>query len=381
MKTVIAIDSLKGSLSSMEAGMAICQGIKNAWADEMEVVVRPLADGGEGTIDALVEGMNGEIKVLEVEGPLKEMVNCRYGWLKDKKTAILECAESSGLNLVPTEKRNPLKTSTIGMGQIIRNAVENGVQKFIIGIGGSATNDCGMGMLTALGYRFYDANDQELFGCGESLEKIARIDTTHVLPELKTCEFNIACDVTNPLCGTNGASHVYGPQKGATEEMVLRLDAGCRHFADIVKETLHIDNAEMPGAGAAGGLGYAFASFLNGNLESGIQIVLDEIQLENDLKDADFVITGEGCLDRQTSMGKAPIGVAKLAKKYNASVIGFAGCITEDAKACNDAGIDAYFPIIPRILTLEEAMDKQTAARNMTDTAEQVFRLIKAVNL
>lgn len=379
MKTVIAIDSLKGSLSSMEAGMAIRQGIKNAWGDAMEVVVRPLADGGEGTIDALVEGMNGELKVITVEGPLKENVCCRYGWLRASKTAILECAESSGLSLVPSKQRNPLKTSTIGMGQVIRNATKNGVRKFIIGIGGSATNDCGTGMLTALGYRFFDENGQELFGCGESLEKIVRIDTENVLPELSDCQFYIACDVTNPLCGENGASHVYGPQKGATPDMVLRLDAGCRHFAEIVKETFGIDYVNMPGAGAAGGLGFAFAAFLNAKLESGIQIVLDEIQLENDVKDADFVITGEGCLDRQTSMGKAPIGVAKLAKKYGASVIGFAGCITDDAKACNTAGMDAYFPIIPRILTLDEAMDKDTAKRNMTDTAEQVFRLIKAV--
>lgn len=378
MKTVIAIDSLKGSLSSMEAGMAIRQGIENAWGDAMEVVVRPLADGGEGTIDALVEGMNGELKVLEVEGPLKANVRCRYGWLKKENTAILECAESSGLNLVPMNERNPLKTSTIGMGQVIRNAALHGVRKFIIGIGGSATNDCGTGMLTALGYRFYDEAGNELSGCGEALEKIARIDTANVMPELADCTFNIACDVTNPLCGLNGASHVYGPQKGATEAMVLRLDAGCRHFSEVVKQTLQKDFSDMPGAGAAGGLGFAFAAFFNAKLESGIQIVLDEIQLENDIKDADFVITGEGCLDRQTSMGKAPIGVAKLAKKYHATVIGFAGCVTDDAKACNAAGMDAYFPIIPRILTLDEAMDKETAKRNMTDTAEQVFRLIKA---
>lgn len=379
MKTVIAIDSLKGSLTSMEAGMAIQQGILNVFGDEMNVVVRPLADGGEGTIDALVEGMNGTLKTLEVEGPLKATVNCRYGWLLESKTAIMECAESSGLNLVPLKERNPLKTSTIGLGQVIRNAVEYGVENFIIGIGGSATNDCGMGMLTALGYKFYDANDQELFGCGESLQNVYRIDTTDVLPELKKCRFHIACDVNNPLCGVNGASYVYGPQKGATEEMVQRLDAGCHHFAQVVKETFGVDNENMPGAGAAGGLGYAFASFLNSELKSGIDIVLEEIKLEEDVKDADFVITGEGCLDCQTSMGKAPIGVAKLAKKYGATVLGFAGCITDDAKACNGAGIDAYFPIIPRLITLDEAMNKENATYNMTHTAEQAFRLIKAV--
>ena len=378
MKTVIAIDSLKGSLTSMEAGMAICEGIKNAWGDEMDVLVRPLADGGEGTIDALVEGMNGILETIDVEGPLKFTVASRYGWIPDKKTAVIECAESSGLSLVPASDRNPLKTSTIGMGQVIRNAVERGVRNFIIGLGGSATNDCGTGMLTALGYKFLDADGNPLFGCGESLAKIAKIDISDVMPELAECTFRIACDVTNPLCGTLGASHVYGPQKGATEEMVEILDAGCHHFAELTNETLGIDNENLAGAGAAGGLGYAFATYLKGELKSGIQIVLEEIRLEDDLKDADYVITGEGRLDCQTSMGKAPIGVAKLAKKHGATVIAFAGSITDDAKACNAAGIDAYFPIIPRLITLEEAMDKTNAAYNMRHTAEQVFSLLKA---
>ena len=379
MKTVIAIDSLKGSLTSMEAGIAIREGIMNAWGDQMEVLVRPLADGGEGTIDALVEGMNGILKEIEVEGPLKATVTSRYGWIPDTKTAIIECAESSGLSLVETADRNPLKTSTIGMGQVIRNAIENGVRNFIVGLGGSATNDCGTGMLTALGYRFLDENGQELFGCGESLQKICTIDMSNVMPELKDCTFRIACDVTNPLCGELGASHVYGPQKGATDEMVEILDAGCHHFAETTKAALGIDNEELPGAGAAGGLGYAFATYLNGELKSGIQIVLEEIRLEEDVKDADFVVTGEGRLDRQTSMGKAPIGVAKLAKKHGATVIAFAGSVTNDAKACNAAGIDAFFPIIRGITTLDEAMAKENASYNMTYTAEQAFNLLKAV--
>ena len=379
MKTVIAIDSLKGSLTSMEAGMAIREGILSAWGDQMEVLVRPLADGGEGTIDALVEGMNGVLKQIDVEGPSKATVTSRYGWIPNKKTAIIECAESSGLSLVPTQDRNPLKTSTIGMGQVIRNAVEYGVRNFIVGLGGSATNDCGTGMLTALGYKFLDENGQELFGCGENLQKIQTIDMTNVMPELAECTFHIACDVTNPLCGELGASHVYGPQKGATPEMVKVLDAGCHHFAEVTKATLGIDNEELPGAGAAGGLGYTFATFLKGELKSGIQIVLDEIKLEDDLKDADFVVTGEGRLDHQTSMGKAPIGVAKLAKKHGATVIAFAGSVTNDAKACNAAGIDAYFPILRSITTLDEAMQKENAAYNMTHTAEQAFNLLKAV--
>ena len=379
MKTVIAIDSLKGSLTSMEAGMAIREGIINAWGDKMEIVVRPLADGGEGTIDALVEGMNGILKEIEVEGPLKAHVKSRYGWIPNKKTAIVECAESSGLSLVPAEDRNPLKTSTIGMGQVIRNAVEYGVRNFIVAIGGSATNDCGTGMLTALGYRFLDENGEELFGCGENLQKIHSIDMTNVMPELKDCTFRIACDVTNPLCGELGASHVYGPQKGATPEIVEILDAGCHHFAEITKAMLGIDNEQLPGAGAAGGLGYTFATFLGGELKSGIQIVLEEIKLEDDLKDADFVVTGEGRLDHQTAMGKAPIGVAKLAKKHNATVIAFAGSVTNDAKACNAAGIDAFFPILRGITTLDEAMEKENASYNMTHTAEQAFNLLKAV--
>ena len=379
MKTVIAIDSLKGSLTSMEAGMAIREGILSAWGEHMEVVVRPLADGGEGTIDALVEGMNGVLKQIDVEGPAKATVTSRYGWIPNRKTAIIECAESSGLSLVPTEDRNPLKTSTIGMGQVIRNAVEYGVRNFIVGLGGSATNDCGTGMLTALGYKFLDENGQELFGCGESLQKICKIDTSNVMPELAECTFRVACDVTNPLCGELGASHVYGPQKGATEEMVAILDAGCHHFAEMTKEVLGIDNENLPGAGAAGGLGYTFATYLGGELKSGIQIVLDEINLEEDLKDADFVVTGEGRLDHQTSMGKAPIGVAKLAKKHGATVIAFAGSVTNDAKACNAAGIDAYFPILRSITTLDEAMQKDNASYNMTHTAEQAFNLLKAV--
>ena len=379
MKTVIAIDSLKGSLTSMEAGMAIREGIISAWGDQMEVLVRPLADGGEGTIDALVEGMNGVLKEIEVEGPFKAKVTSRYGWIPNKKTAIVECAESSGLSLVPTADRNPLKTSTIGMGQVIRNAVEYGVRNFIVGLGGSATNDCGTGMLTALGYKFLDENGEELFGCGENLQKIQTIDMTNVMPELKECTFRIACDVTNPLCGELGASHIYGPQKGATPEMVEILDAGCHHFAEVTKAALGIDNEELPGAGAAGGLGYTFATFLKGELKSGIQIVLDEIRLEDDLKDADFVVTGEGRLDHQTAMGKAPIGVAKLAKKHGATVIAFAGSVTNDAKACNAAGIDAFFPILRGITTLDEAMNKENASYNMTHTAEQAFNLLKAV--
>ncbi len=377
MKVVIAIDSLKGSLTSIEAANAIKKGILSVC--DADVVIKPLADGGEGTVEALIAGMNGITKKITVTGPLFEKIDCIYGQLPESKTAIIEMSAAAGITLVPDPLKNPMNTTTYGVGEIIKDAIHDGCRKFIIGIGGSATNDCGIGMLQALGFEFYNKEHQLVGSDGKSVVDIEYISTEHALAELQECSFNIACDVNNPLYGPNGASYIYGPQKGATPEIVTVLDKGIKHFSDRVYESLGIDNANVPGTGAAGGMGYAFITFLNANLESGINIILKEIALENDVKDADIVITGEGRLDFQTAMGKAPIGVAKLAKKYGAIVLAFAGSTTADADKCNEEGIDAYFDIVNSIMTLEEAIDSKNAAINMERAAKQVFRLINCL--
>ncbi|GAA0102229.1 glycerate kinase [Paraclostridium bifermentans] len=378
MKIVISIDSLKGSLTSIEAANAIKKGILSV-DNKSDVVIMPLADGGEGTVEALVQGMNGEEKVITVTGPINEKVNATYGILKETNTAIIEMAQASGLPLVPEELRNPLNTTTYGVGEIIKEAIEKGCRNFIVGIGGSATNDCGVGMLQALGFEFYDENDNLVGLGGKVLNQIKRINTDNKLKELDKCNFKIACDVNNPLYGENGAAYIYGPQKGATKEIVKELDKGLKNFAEVVKKDLGKDIAHIEGAGAAGGLGFGFLGFLNSKLESGIKIILDEINLEEVVKDADLVITGEGRLDNQTAMGKAPIGVAKLAKKHGAKVIAIAGCTTPDAVKCNEEGIDAYFSIVNKAMTIDEAMKKENATQNMIETTIQIFNLIKAV--
>ncbi|MCC0782794.1 glycerate kinase [Clostridioides sp. ES-S-0108-01] len=378
MKVLISIDSLKGSLSSIEAANAIKRGILKVKKDA-EVKILPLADGGEGTVDALVQGMNGEKETIEVTGPIIEKVNATYGLLKDTNTAIIEIAQASGLTLVPTELRNPLYTTTYGVGEIIKEAINKGYRNFIIGIGGSATNDAGVGMLQALGFEFYDSNNNLVKLGGKVLNEIRHIKVGNRLKELDECNFKIACDVNNPLFGKNGAAYIYGSQKGATLEIIEELDNGLRNFSKVVENCLNKDIANVEGVGAAGGLGFAFLAFLNSKLEPGIKIILEEIKLEEELKDVDFVITGEGRLDNQTAMGKAPIGVAKLAKKYGVKVIGLAGATTGDAVKCNEEGIDAYFSIVNRAMTIEEAMDKETASDNMTATTIQVFNLITSV--
>ncbi len=378
MKIVISIDSLKGSLTSIEAANAIKKGILSV-DNKSDVVIMPLADGGEGTVEALVQGMNGEEKVISVTGPINEKVNATYGILKETNTAIIEMAQASGLPLVPAELRNPLNTTTYGVGEIIKEAIEKGCRNFIVGIGGSATNDCGVGMLQALGFEFYDENDNLVGLGGKVLNQIKRIKTDNKLKELDECNFKIACDVNNPLYGENGAAYIYGPQKGATEEIVKELDKGLKNFAEVVKKDLGKDISHIEGAGAAGGLGFGFLGFLNSKLESGIKIILDEIKLEEVVKDADIVITGEGRLDNQTAMGKAPIGVAKLAKKHGAKVIAIAGCTTPDAVKCNEEGIDAYFSIVNKAMTIDEAMKKENATQNMIETTIQIFNLIKVV--
>ena len=376
MKIVIATDSLKGSLTSLEAGQAISQGIHRA-VPNADVIVRPIADGGEGTVEALVLGMNGKEITVTVTGPLGTPVECTYGILETQKTAIIEMSGAAGITLVPQQDRNPLHTTTYGVGEVIKDAILRGCRHFIVGIGGSATNDGGIGMLQALGYGFLDKNEQQVPFGAKGLKDLAKIDDTNVIPELKYCSFRIACDVTNPLCGAQGCSAVYGPQKGATPSMIQEMDKWLGDYAALATKTFPKADALYPGTGAAGGMGFAFLTFTNAVLESGIKIILEETHLEDYIKETDIVITGEGRLDGQTVMGKAPIGVAQIAKKYDKTVIAFSGCVTEDATFCNDAGIDAFFPILRGVVTLEEAMSRETAEKNMIATAEQVFRLVK----
>ena len=375
MKVVVAIDSLKGSLSSIEAGMAIRDGILAAKPDA-EVIVKPLADGGEGTTDALIEGMNGKRIDLTVTGPMHSPVDAYYGYLADSHTAVMEMASAAGITLVPAEEKNPLLATSYGVGEMINDALQKGCRNFIIGIGGSATNDGGIGMLKALGVRFLDENGEDVGEGGQALAKVKQIDISGLNPLLKECQIQVACDVNNPLCGENGSTYVYGPQKGVTEDMKKPLDEDMAHFAMVTSETLGNDYHDTPGAGAAGGLGFAFLSYIGATLTPGIELILDAVRLEQELPNADIVVTGEGCLDFQTAMGKAPVGVARLAKKYHAKVIAFAGSVTKEASACNKEGIDAFFPILRSVCTLAEAMDPVNAKANITATTEQVFRLL-----
>lgn len=380
MKIVVAIDSLKGSLTSLEAGQAIKQGIARA-IPEAEVYVRPLADGGEGTVEALVLGMNGKNVRVTVSGPLGKPVDCIYGILEESKTAIIEMSGAAGITLVSDQDRNPLNTTTYGVGEVIKDAIDKGCRHFIVGIGGSATNDGGIGMLQALGYGFLDASGNQIPFGAKGLADLTEITDHNVIPELNDCTFRVACDVTNPLCGDRGCSAIYGPQKGATPSMISQMDQWLGNYAKLAASKFPKANAEYPGTGAAGGMGFAFLTFTNAVLESGIKIILDETHLEDFVKDADIVVTGEGRLDGQTVMGKAPIGVANIAKKYNKIVLAFSGCVTDDAILCNAAGIDAFFPILRGVLTLQEAMDHDIAEKNMIATVEQAFRLIRACKM
>ena len=378
MKIVIAIDSLKGSLSSLQAGSAAAEGIRRVFPDA-KIEKFPIADGGEGTVDALVTGLNGHKQSVAAADPLGRPILCEYGILPGG-TAVIEMSCAAGITLITKDDRNPLHTTTYGVGQVIRDAIEKGCRNFIIGIGGSATNDGGIGMLQALGFGILDKDGKQVPFGAKGLQKIATITTENALPQLSQCCFHIACDVTNPLCGENGCSAIYGPQKGATPEMVRQMDRWLSDYAGIVKVVLPHADQYLPGAGAAGGIGFAFASFLSGKLVSGIELILKQIDIESHIRTADIVITGEGRLDAQTVMGKAPVGIANIAKQYGKPVIAFSGCVTKDTPVCNRHGIDAFFPIVKGACALEDAMDPQNAYENMADTAEQAFRLIRAAH-
>ncbi|OEF08957.1 glycerate kinase [Vibrio crassostreae] len=369
MKIVIAPDSYKESLSAMGVAQAIEDGFKQL-IPNAEYVKLPMADGGEGTVQSLVDATNGSIIQHPVIGPLGEIVEGFYGMFGDGKTAIIEMAAASGLDLVSPEQRNPLKTTTYGTGELIKAVLDKGVEHIIIGIGGSATNDGGLGMAQALGIRMLDAEGHELVFGGGELSKLTTIDLTNLDPRLQNVSLEVACDVDNPLCGPKGASQVFGPQKGATPEMVELLDANLAHYASIMKNQLGVDVIDLPGAGAAGGLGAALVGLLNAELRPGINIVMDAVNLDEIVSDADLVITGEGRIDSQTIHGKTPIGVARTAKKHKLPVIGIAGCLASDCGVVHKHGIDAVFAVVNRSVDLPTALAE--AAENIELTARNV---------
>ena len=369
MKIVIAPDSYKESLSAMGVAQAIEDGFKQL-IPNAEYVKLPMADGGEGTVQSLVDATNGSIIQHPVIGPLGEIVEGFYGMFGDGKTAIIEMAAASGLDLVSPEQRNPLKTTTYGTGELIKAVLDKGVEHIIIGIGGSATNDGGLGMAQALGIRMLDAEGHELVFGGGELSKLTTIDLTNLDPRLQNVRLEVACDVDNPLCGPKGASQVFGPQKGATPEMVELLDANLAHYASIMKNQLGVDVIDLPGAGAAGGLGAALVGLLNAELRPGINIVMDAVNLDEIVSDADLVITGEGRIDSQTIHGKTPIGVARTAKKHKLPVIGIAGCLASDCGVVHEHGIDAVFAAVNRSVDLPTALAE--AAKNIELTARNV---------
>ena len=375
MRVVIAIDSFKGSLSSPEAGRAAAEGILRVFPDA-ETMIRPVADGGEGTVEALVTGLNGQFCETEAADPLGKRIKAKYGILPDN-TAVIEMAAASGLTLLSENERDPMLTTTYGTGELILDAIHHGCRSIMIGIGGSATNDGGIGCLQALGFGMLDRNGHQVGYGAKGLSELAEITDTNIISELKECRFHVACDVANPLCGENGCSAVFAPQKGADTVTIRLMDEYLRNYAGLTKKHNPAASPDTAGAGAAGGLGFALMYYLGAELESGVKLIMRETKLEEAIANADIVVTGEGCLDSQTAMGKAPVGIAEIAKKYSKPVIAFCGAAGEGAELCSPNGIDAYFPILRRVSTLEQAMDKSNACNNLADTAEQVFRTIK----
>ncbi len=373
---VVAVDSFKGSLTSLEAGQAIAKGIKLADSENI-VTVFPLADGGEGTVAAITSAKTHRVAKTVVKDPLGNDIECSYCVLDDGNTAVMEMSAAAGLTLVPRNLRNPMNTSTFGVGQMILDAIDKGCRRFIVGVGGSATNDGGVGMLTALGFRFLNAKGEEIQLGAKGLENLAKIETEKADARLSECEFTIACDVTNPLCGSSGCSMIFGPQKGASFEDAQIMDSWMQNFARFTKEVLLDADANAPGAGAAGGLGFAFMAYLGGKLTPGIDIVIRETGIEEAIRNADIVITGEGRLDMQSFMGKAPVGVAKIAKKHGKIVIAISGSV--DGSGAENDLIDAYFTALREPCTLAQAMDKDYATNNLTLAARQIFRLVKRV--
>jgi glycerate kinase len=372
-KIIVAVDSFKACLTSIEVAKAVEEGIKTVFP-LCEVIKFPIADGGEGILNALMSACGGEYVSLQVHDPLMCPIEARYGVSPDGKTGLIEMAVSSGLTLLPEEKRNPMVTTTYGFGESIRDALERGCRNFIVGIGGSATNDAGLGMLQALGFRFLDKRKNVLGTGGRMMIDVASIDDSFVHPGLKEASFLIACDVWNPFCGPEGAAHVFARQKGATGRMIEELDAGMQSLAQIIYQTTGKNIASVPGTGAAGGVGGAFYSFLNAELKSGIQLLLDFLDFESKLDGVDLIITGEGRVDKQTVMGKAPYGILKIAEKKKIPVIMIAGHL-EDVPEINQAGFEIAFSISPGPVSLEKAMDSDFARENIKRLLVQIGRV------
>ncbi|MCC3755871.1 glycerate kinase [Staphylococcus capitis] len=374
-KIVIAPDSFKESMTAKEAATAIQNGFQEVFNDQVTYDLIPMADGGEGTTEALKEALKATSYTVQVKDPLFRNIDASYARSDQYETAIIEMAEASGLHLLTHEERNPLQTSSYGTGQLINEALKHGVKKIILGIGGSATNDGGVGMLQALGVSFKDVEHNEIKPGGAALNTIHRIDTTHLNPLLQNVEIKVACDVTNPLLGDQGATIIYGPQKGATEKMIPKLDSALSHYHDKIKEELQKSVKDIPGAGAAGGMGTALLAFLDANLQAGIDVVLDETRFQERVKDAQIVITGEGKMDKQTIYGKTPIGVAKVAKAYDIPVIAICGSLDDQYQEVYRHGIDTVFSIT------EYPSDLKTTLENgpqfMQRTATNIARLIK----
>ena len=374
MKIIIAPDSFKESLSAQGVAAEIAAGFREIFP-EAECIELPMADGGEGTVDALIAATAGQKVSVEVTDPLGGKVTGFYGVCGGGRTAVIEMAAASGLDLVPPERRNPLLTTSYGTGELIRHALDAGLRHLIVGIGGSATNDGGAGMLQALGVRLLDEEGEEIDFGGGALSALDRIDVAGLDPRLRDCRVEVACDVDNPLTGPRGASAVYGPQKGASAEMVTELDRNLIRFAELIRRDLGMDIVERPGAGAAGGMGAALLAFLQAELRPGVEIVLEATRFEELLAGADLVITGEGRIDGQSVFGKAPVGVAKLAARYGVPVVGLAGSLGSGAEAVFDQGISALFSVVNGPVTLEEAL--ANAAENLRGTARNVAAVMK----
>ena len=375
MKVVIAPQAFKGSISALGVAEAMREGVQRVLSDA-ETVLVPVADGGDGTLETLVESSGGETHTSDVTGPRGGGVSAQWGAMGDGRTAVVEMARTSGLALVPAERRDPLVATTYGLGEIIRGALAEGFRSFIVGIGGSATNDAGAGMAQALGIRLLDSEGRDLPVGGAALAQLDRIDVSGLDPAAGEATYEVACDVTNPLTGPEGAAAVYGPQKGATPEMVTQLDAALTHFAEVVQRDIGVDIDDVPGAGAAGGLGGGLIAFLGGSLRAGVDIVLDAVGLDGKLEGADLVITGEGQMDFQTVYNKAPIGVARLAKARGIPVIGVSGSLGEGYGDVHDHGIDAALAITSAPMSLEQASAK--AAELIAGATEQALRLMQA---
>ncbi|MCM3116276.1 glycerate kinase [Neobacillus sp. MER 74] len=378
MKFVLAPDSFKESMTAKKAALAMEKGVKAVFPNA-ECVIVPMADGGEGTVEALVSMTNGEMIKTEVIGPLGEKVIAEYGLLGEGQTAVIEMASASGLELIKPKERNPLLTTTYGTGQLIKHALDKGVRRFLIGIGGSATNDGGAGMLQALGVSLKDQAGNELPFGGGALQQLHSIDMSGLDERIKMVQIDVACDVTNPLIGDNGASAIFGPQKGATPEMVRVLDQNLAHFADVIKKQLGEDIAHLDGAGAAGGLGAGLLAFLNAQLKKGIDLVIEYTGLEEQVKGADYVFTGEGSIDGQTLFGKTPYGVAAIAEKYSVPVIAFAGRIGDGVESLYDNGFTAIIGILKGVTTLEKALE--CGEENLAFAAENVCRVLNTFGI